>query len=98
MLHEIADETNSQWVVPITIATAAKPNDVVMRFLLDAPSKTVDISSLGPDPIIKLNVHTKGVYRVCYPMEMLSRLMDSVEKFSPLDRLGLANDMFALVS
>lgn len=84
--------------MPITVATADRPNDVALRFLLDAPSKTVDISSLGADPVIKINVHTKGVYRVCYPMDVLTRLMDNIEKFSPLDRLGLANDMFALVS
>ena len=83
--------------MPITVSTVDRPNEVALRFLLDTPSKTVDISSLGANPILKLNVGTNGVYRVCYPIKALSQLMDNVEKLPALDRLGLANDMFALV-
>lgn len=48
----------------------------------------------------QLNSGTVGVYRVQYPPEMLQSLIPAVQDktMPPRDRLGLENDLFALVS
>jgi len=45
---------------------------------------------------IKLNPGQVGFYRVNYSAEMLQRLTPAIQTLKPVDRLGLASDLFAL--
>jgi len=49
---------------------------------------------------LQLNPGTVGVYRVNYGTETLERLIAGIRDMSlpPRDRLGIQNDLFALVS
>jgi puromycin-sensitive aminopeptidase len=47
----------------------------------------------------QLNSGTVGFYRVHYPSEILAQFLPAIEskQLPPLDRLGLVDDIFALV-
>ena len=48
----------------------------------------------------QVNPGQVGFYRVCYTKEMVEKLLPAIKDTSlpPLDRLGIENDQFALVS
>ena len=48
------------------------------------------------DAWIKLNPGQVCFYRIKYSAEMLQRLIPDISSLPPVDRLGLASDMFAL--
>lgn len=88
-----------QWMVPVTISTARFPSQVAERFLLDSKSAEVTIEHVLQDDWVKVNPGTVGYYRVQYPPEMLSLFLPAIREqtLPPLDRLGLHDDLFALV-
>ena len=47
-----------------------------------------------------MNPGQVGFYRVCYTKEMVEKIIPAIKDMSlpPLDRLGIENDQFALVS
>ncbi|EDW72803.2 uncharacterized protein Dwil_GK16986 [Drosophila willistoni] len=91
------DET--LWVVPITVSTSRNPTKIAKTFLLDKSSMEVVLEGVTANDWIKINPGTVGYYRTCYSKEMLEQLLPAVEKMElpPLDRLGLIDDMFAMV-
>nr|AAG48733.1 puromycin-sensitive aminopeptidase [Drosophila melanogaster] len=93
-----ADE-NCLWVVPISVSTSKNPTGIAKTFLLDKSSMEVTLDNVDEDDWIKINPGTVGYYRTRYSQEMLEQLMPAVEKMElpPLDRLGLIDDMFAMV-
>nr|XP_016933786.1 puromycin-sensitive aminopeptidase isoform X2 [Drosophila suzukii] len=93
-----ADE-NCLWVVPISVSTSKNPTGIAKTFLLDKTSMEVTLENVDEDDWIKINPGTVGYYRTRYSKEMLEQLMPAVEKMElpPLDRLGLIDDMFAMV-
>lgn len=68
--------------------------------MIETRQCTVTIPNVAPDDWIKLNQGTSGFYRTNYPPVMLQQFMPSIENKSlpPLDRLGILDDLFALVS
>ncbi|XP_016993881.2 puromycin-sensitive aminopeptidase isoform X1 [Drosophila takahashii] len=93
-----ADE-NCLWVVPISVSTSKNPTGIAKTFLLDKTAMEVTLENVDEDDWIKINPGTVGYYRTRYSKEMLEQLMPAVEKMElpPLDRLGLIDDMFAMV-
>ncbi|XP_032574226.1 puromycin-sensitive aminopeptidase isoform X3 [Drosophila sechellia] len=93
-----ADE-NCLWVVPISVSTSKNPTGIAKTFLLDKSLMEVTLDNVDEDDWIKINPGTVGYYRTRYSQEMLEQLMPAVEKMElpPLDRLGLIDDMFAMV-
>ncbi|XP_030380282.1 puromycin-sensitive aminopeptidase [Scaptodrosophila lebanonensis] len=87
------------WVIPITVSTSRNPNEIAKTFLLDQPSMEVVLDDVQPNDWIKINPGTVGYYRTRYSKEMLEKLLPAVYKMElpPLDRLGLIDDMFAMV-
>ena len=87
------------WNVPIKIKTS-KGN--VQEFLLEDKSMTVTVNDLDESTWYKINPEFVGYYRVAYDdadpnnMEMLKAAIQSQE-LSEVDRLGLLDDLFALV-
>lgn len=87
------------WVVPINIATSTDPEGGANVCLLEEKEKTVIINCKENTEWIKINPGTIGYYRTKYSSCLLEKLIKAVRnmELSPLDRLGLLDDMFALV-
>ncbi len=87
------------WMVPLTFSTSSNPGKTVHETLMDKQSTTVRIGDVGPSQWIKINSGTVGFYRVQYPSEVLAQFVPAIQSkdMPPLDRLGLVDDVFALV-
>jgi len=85
------------WNVPVKIKTS-KGN--VHEFLLEDKSMTVTLEELDESTWYKVNPEFVGYYRVSYEdsnnVEMLKAAIQS-QALSEVDRLGLLDDLFALV-
>ncbi|ALC43653.1 Psa [Drosophila busckii] len=93
-----ADE-DCLWVVPISVSTSRNPTQIAKTFLLEKSSMEVVLDGVSADDWIKINPGTVGYYRTRYSQDMLEKLLPAVENMElpPLDRLGLIDDMFAMV-
>ncbi|XP_017862194.1 PREDICTED: puromycin-sensitive aminopeptidase isoform X1 [Drosophila arizonae] len=90
---------NNLWVIPISVSTSRNPNQIAKTFLLEKESMEIVLDNVSADDWIKINPGTVGYYRTRYSKDMLEKLMPAVESMQlpPLDRLGLIDDMFAMV-
>ncbi|KAK6630961.1 hypothetical protein RUM44_003133 [Polyplax serrata] len=86
------------WMVPITVSTAQSGGSEVISIVLQTKSTVVSLN-VPKDSWIKINPGTIGYYRTQYPPELLERFLPAIRDKSlpPLDRLGLLDDLFALV-
>lgn len=87
------------WMVPITISTSKSPSEIVITEMLDRKSMKIEIDDLTETDWVKINPGTIGYYRTRYTPDMLDLLIPAIESrtLPPLDRLGLIDDLFALV-
>ena len=92
-------ERECLWMIPISVITSLSPNQSVSDTLFSTRKGEVVLNNVGANDWIKLNKDTVGTYRVQYSPEMLQQLLPAIESKSlpPLDRLGLQNDLVALV-
>lgn len=92
-------EKSTIWMAPITFITASSPTKPVHETLLSTAQSSVTIAGVPDGDWIKLNQDTVGVYRVQYSPDMLQELLPAIQSktLPPLDRLGLQNDLFAMV-
>ncbi|XP_034043789.1 puromycin-sensitive aminopeptidase isoform X2 [Thalassophryne amazonica] len=91
------EEDCPSWMIPISICTSGDPK-CSKEVLLDSPETTVNLSGVGPDQWVKVNPGTVGFYRIQYSSSMLDNLLPGIRdlSLSPVDRLGLQNDLFSL--
>ncbi|KAH8303799.1 hypothetical protein KR018_006010 [Drosophila ironensis] len=94
-----AEGDDCLWVVPVSVSTSKNPTGIAKTFLLDKPYMEVVLDNVDKSDWIKINPGTVGYYRTRYSSEMLEALIPAVERMElpPLDRLGLIDDMFAMV-
>lgn len=87
------------WHVPITISTSKAPGEIAVKTMLDEKTTQIEIDNVGEDDWVKINPGTIGYYRTRYTPEMLDLLIPAIKSqtLPPLDRLGLIDDLFALV-
>lgn len=98
---KVDNKDNFSWIVPIKVfrSSCGSSDD---EFLLDKKSGSIVLSGneLGPDEVYKLNPGFVGYYRVAYedPHDR-DLLLKSIrnQSLSELDRLGLMDDLFALI-
>lgn len=85
-------------MIPISISTSKSGGKEVVSTVLDKRSMEVTLP-VGPNDWIKINPGTIGYYRTQYPSALLSRFFGAIQDKSlpPLDRLGLLEDLFAMV-
>ncbi|KAJ8958114.1 hypothetical protein NQ318_006043 [Aromia moschata] len=87
------------WMIPISISTSKDPKKEVVSTVLKTSSADVIIPDVEPSGWVKINPGTIGFYRTQYPPEMLEKLVPAIRNktLPPLDRLGLLDDLFAIV-
>ncbi|XP_046659626.1 LOW QUALITY PROTEIN: puromycin-sensitive aminopeptidase-like [Homalodisca vitripennis] len=92
-------ENESLWLVPISFSKAGAPDTACHTVMMRERQMTVRVEGVAPKDWVKLNPGTVGYYRTRYPPAMLQQLQPAIQDKSlpPLDRLGLLDDLFALV-
>ncbi|RWS04263.1 puromycin-sensitive aminopeptidase-like protein, partial [Leptotrombidium deliense] len=87
------------WMVPISISTQSDPSKEAFKVLLESKNTEVVLNGVSANDWVKLNPNYISFYRVNYTSEMSSQFLSSVKDKSmpPLDRLGLQNDLLAMV-
>lgn len=87
------------WMVPITVSTSKAPREIAITKMLNAKSVDIEVDDMGDNDWVKINPGTVGFYRTHYTPEMINLLIPAIKNQSlpPLDRLGLVDDLFALV-
>lgn len=88
-------------MVPLTFSTSSSPGTVCHKDILSESQKDIIIpaSALSSGEWVKINPSTVGYYRTRYTPELLNKFVPSISSrtLPPLDRLGLLDDLFALV-
>lgn len=94
-----SDSNGCLWMIPVMFSTSKKADEVVHYTVLETRSSEVTLKNIAPQEWIKLNPGTVGFYRTQYPPEMLAQFVAAIHEKSlpPLDRLGLLDDLFAMV-
>lgn len=90
---------NYFWMIPITVSTSNNPTAIVKSLVLDKKTVNFALENVSENHWVKINIGTVGYYRTKYSQKMLTQLIPAIRDMSlpPLDRLGLVDDLFALV-
>lgn len=90
---------NYLWMIPISISTSKNPSKEVVSTVLKTQTAEVVVPDVKPSEWIKINPGTIGFYRTQYTPEMLEKFIPAIQNktLPPLDRLGLLDDLFAMV-
>jgi len=94
------DKTDkSLWMVPLTFSIKGRADEVCHEIMLEAQTTEIVIPNVGPNDWVKVNPGTVGFYRTSYSQSILNKLIPAIQDKSlpPLDRLGIVDDLFALV-
>ncbi|XP_020286136.1 puromycin-sensitive aminopeptidase isoform X2 [Pseudomyrmex gracilis] len=92
-------EADDAWLIPISISSSKDPSKAVYDGILDAKTKEFVIEDIPEGAWLKINPGTIGFYRTRYSQSALSLLLPGIKDHTlpPLDRLGLLDDLFAMV-
>ena len=99
-----AKSTATLWNIPITVVTRSSSPKPLHKCLMTSSEMEIDLGVLesGDDEWIALNSNHVGFYRTKYSEAMLESILAGLDKLSSfgsvLDKIGLLNDSFALVS
>ncbi|XP_047509219.1 glutamyl aminopeptidase isoform X1 [Pieris napi] len=91
-------EFHYRWYVPITYSTSKEKRDDILWFA--DTSDSVEISLSDDEKLLKINNNQMGYYRVNYPLDMWSQIIEQLKVKSNMltisDRAHLLDDAFAL--
>ncbi|XP_012523522.1 puromycin-sensitive aminopeptidase isoform X2 [Monomorium pharaonis] len=95
----VDNSADNAWLIPISVSSSQDPTKTVFDGILDTKSKEFVIENVPEGTWLKLNPGTIGFYRTCYSQSTLSLLLPAIKDHTlpPLDRLGLLDDLFAMV-
>ncbi|XP_055608301.1 puromycin-sensitive aminopeptidase [Uranotaenia lowii] len=90
-------ESKFRWMIPITISTPKA--EKAHSFIMSEDATEVTVENVEPTDWVKLNPESIGYYRTQYTAQMLDQFLPEIScnKMHALDRLGLLDDLFALV-
>ncbi|KAK0172910.1 hypothetical protein PV328_006175 [Microctonus aethiopoides] len=93
------DEESSLWMIPVSVSTSTAPSEIAFSTIMREKNEEIVINNVPKDAWIKVNPGTIGFYRTRYNFDALALLMPAVKNrtLPPLDRLGLLDDLFAMV-
>ncbi|KAH1002212.1 hypothetical protein HUJ04_008323 [Dendroctonus ponderosae] len=88
-----------KWMIPISISTSRNPGKEVVSTVLTERTSEILVPDVKETDWIKVNPGTIGFYRTKYSAEMLMQFVPAItnKTLPPLDRLGLIDDLFAMV-
>nr|CAD7257222.1 unnamed protein product [Timema shepardi] len=94
-----ASSNDCLWMIPVTFSSSVSPSSVIQQTVLETKSAEVTLQGVSADEWVKVNPGTVGYYRTQYPPDMLAQFVPAIRDKSlpPLDRLGLLDDLFAMV-
>ncbi|XP_067208071.1 puromycin-sensitive aminopeptidase isoform X1 [Linepithema humile] len=95
----VDSDTDNTWLIPISVSSSQDPSKTVFDGILDAKTKEFAIEDVPEGTWLKINPGTIGFYRTRYSQPALSLLYPAIKDHTlpPLDRLGLLDDLFAMV-
>lgn len=95
----LASEVDYFWMIPITVSTSKAPTKITTTTVVNKTSMEIELDDIAPNEWIKVNPGTVGYYRTRYTSDMLQQFRSAItdQSLPPLDRLGLLDDLFALV-
>ncbi|XP_024886627.1 puromycin-sensitive aminopeptidase isoform X1 [Temnothorax curvispinosus] len=95
----VDNNADNTWLIPISVTSAKNPSKTIFDGILDAKSKEFVIQNVPEGTWLKINPGTIGFYRTRYSQSALSLLLPAIKNHTlpPLDRLGLLDDLFAMV-
>lgn len=95
----LASEEEYFWMIPINVSTSKAPGKIFTSTVIDQQTITIEMDNVSESEWIKVNPGTVGYYRTRYTSDMLQLLRPAItdQTLPPLDRLGLLDDLFALV-
>lgn len=90
-------DEKSFWMIPISISTPKSSN--ALTTVLDKKEMEILVENVSANDWLKINPGTIGFFRTQYLPEMLEKFIPIINDLSlpALDRLGLHDDLFALV-
>ncbi|XP_034944824.1 puromycin-sensitive aminopeptidase [Chelonus insularis] len=93
------DQEQCLWMIPLSISTSKSPDEVAFSTVMSEKNQKIIMKDIPKESWIKINPGTVGFYRTRYSPEILDLLIPAVENrtLPPLDRLGLLDDLFAIV-
>lgn len=85
------------WLIPINIST--KKSENAFNAVMKEKVMEVFLEGVTENDYVKINPGSYGYYRTQYDKKMLETFMPSIKSLElpPIDRLGLHDDLFALV-
>ncbi|XP_011692376.1 PREDICTED: puromycin-sensitive aminopeptidase isoform X2 [Wasmannia auropunctata] len=95
----VDSQADNAWLIPISVSSSQDPSKTIFDGILDAKTKEFVIQNVPEGTWLKINPGTIGFYRTRYSQPALSLLLPAIKDHTlpPLDRLGLLDDLFAMV-
>ncbi|XP_011165084.1 puromycin-sensitive aminopeptidase isoform X2 [Solenopsis invicta] len=95
----VDNNEDNAWLIPVSVSSSQDPSKTVFDGILDAKTKEFVIQNVPEGTWLKVNPGTVGFYRTRYSQSALSLLLPAIKDHTlpPLDRLGLLDDLFAMV-
>ncbi|XP_011349925.1 puromycin-sensitive aminopeptidase isoform X2 [Ooceraea biroi] len=92
-------DSDNTWIIPISVSCSQDPSKTIFNDILDAKNKEFVIKDVPEGTWLKINPGTIGFYRTRYSQSAISLLLPAIKDHTlpPLDRLGLLDDLFAIV-
>lgn len=93
------DTADSSWMIPISVSSSKAPTEIVTKIVMSERTTTLVIKNEPVGSWIKINPGTIGFYRTRYSPEALELIVPAIRErtIPPLDRLGLLDDLSAMV-
>jgi len=85
----LKDKNKSKWVIPFAVMENGKRE----YYEMDDKEKRINL----PDGTLNINDSQTGFFRVNYSDELFNELKDNFGKLKVLDKMGLENDLFAVI-
>ncbi|XP_065225211.1 puromycin-sensitive aminopeptidase-like isoform X1 [Planococcus citri] len=92
-------DDDTLWLIPLSFSKQSNPGEKCFTTVLEGRECKISIPNVSAEEWVKLNPGNVGFYRTNYLPNMLKQLMLSISNktLPPSDRLGILDDLFALM-
>jgi puromycin-sensitive aminopeptidase len=92
-----SSDGGARWRVPLAVKVGSGKGFQLVTGKLDSETGELELPAPGPDPWLLGNAEGSGFYRVAYEPAALAALASHREALTPVERISLLNDQWALV-